>query len=70
MIGLSDMNEITADCAIDGKQAHQILVEFENTYFVSVIPPDTGDNARPALWAAMMVISAAGLAVIQKKRCF
>lgn len=70
MIGLSDMNEITADCTIDGKQAHQIMVEFENTYFVPVIPPDTGDNARPALWAAMMVISAAGLAVIQKKRCF
>lgn len=65
-IGLNDANELTAEYTVDGEKAEEIALEFENTYFVPVIPPETGDEARPALWAAVMLLSAISLVALGK----
>ena len=67
-IGLSDSYEIVAECTVDGKMVTEIFATFENTYCVPVTPPETGDDAQPVLWAIMMVLSAAGLVTLNKKR--
>lgn len=67
-IGISEADELTADLTVDGNKTQEIGLEFENTYFVPVIPPETGDSAHPALWLVMMLSSAACLFLLKKPK--
>ena len=67
-IDLNEENELYAVLTVDDAPVQEICVTFENEYFVPVAPPETGDDAQPLLWAAMMLSSALGLVVLKKKR--
>jgi len=61
-------NRIVASAAVDGTPVEQIEAAFENVYNAVILPPLTGDDANLALYAALMLISGAGLAILLTKR--
>ena len=68
IIGLDQSHELCAELWMDGAPVEEIVAAFENVYYVPVPLPDTGDEARPILWAAMLVFSGSGLVMLRKKR--
>lgn len=67
-VNLNEVHELCAEMWVDGVPVKEIAARFENVYYVPVALPDTGDEARPILWAAMLVFSAVGLMILRKKR--
>ncbi len=66
-LGLNEINEISADIRLNGEAVTEICAAFENLYYVPVVPPETGDSAKPLLWTAMFIFSAFGLFIFSKK---
>lgn len=62
---LNERHEMSALLTVDGAEVDALTAEFVNLYQVMNIP-DTGDSAQPILWLAMLMISAAGLAVLRR----
>lgn len=58
---------MTAELTINGQPATELTAAFENRYYAPIPMPETGDHAHPALWAAMLLLSGAGLVVLRKK---
>lgn len=67
-LSLDENHEICAGLSLNGAEVEEIAAEFENQYYVAVIPPDTGDPNHPLLWLAMLMLSAAGLIAMGGKR--
>lgn len=67
-LDINENNELCAELSVNGKAAQEIAVSFENRYFIPITPPDTGDEARPIVWAGMLMASVMGMIVLKKKR--
>ena len=59
-------NCIRADVVMNGIPVEGVMAEFENIYAPTVLP-DTGDHAQPLLFAAMLMLSAAGLLLLRRR---
>lgn len=66
-IAMNDQNEPVAKVKLDGKDTTDLTLKFENLYTITA-PPDTGDAGHVALYAAVMVLCAAGMMLIVGKR--
>ena len=62
---LNEEHEMSAVLTIDGAEVNALKAEFVNLYQVMDIP-ETGDSAQPLMWLLMLIISAAGLVVLQR----
>ncbi|MBE5787975.1 MAG: LPXTG cell wall anchor domain-containing protein [Clostridiales bacterium] len=60
-------NQVEPLVAVNGQEVEDILLQFENIYS-PVEPPDTGDHLPLIIFAALLMISAAGLVLLMKKR--
>ena len=65
---LNEMHEMTAVLTVNGQPVTEIIVEYENQYYVTTPLPDTGDHAHLMLWTVMLVVSGAGLVLLGKNR--
>ena len=60
-------NQVQPLVTVNGQQVDNVLLQFENIYS-PVEPPDTGDHLPMILFALLLAISAAALALLLKKR--
>lgn len=65
---LNEDHEMYAVLTMNGTPVTEIVAQYENQYYVAVVPPDTGDNNHPLLWLVMLILSGTGLIVMGKKR--
>lgn len=65
---LNEMHEMSAELTLDGQPVAEIVAEYENKYYVPIPLPDTGDQAHPLLWMAMLILSITGLIILRKNR--
>lgn len=62
---LDEQHEMFAIVVMAGEVVPEVTAEFVNLYQAMDIP-DTGDDAQPLLWLAMLIISGAGLAILRR----
>lgn len=60
-------NQVSADVSVNDIHVREVVAEFENVYTPFVLP-DTSDADQPLLYAAMMLLSGAGLLLLLRRR--
>lgn len=65
---LDENHEMYAVLTMNGTPVTEIIAEYENQYYVDIVPPDTGDHNHLLLWLAMLILSGTGMIVTGKKR--
>lgn len=60
-------NQVSAAVSVNGIDVQQVSASFENQY-MPIVPPDTGDHDQPLMYAVLIVLSCAGLALLLKQR--
>ncbi|MBQ6952235.1 MAG: hypothetical protein IJN44_12190 [Clostridia bacterium] len=66
-IEMNDENKPVAKVKLDGKDTTSCTLKFENLYTIAE-PPDTGDSSHVAVYAAVMVLCAAGMLLMVRKK--
>lgn len=66
-IEMNDENKPVAKVKLDGKGTTSCTLKFENLYTIAE-PPDTGDSSHVAVYAAVMVLCAAGMLLMVRKK--
>ncbi len=66
-IEMNDENKPVAKVKLDGKDTTSCTLKFENLYTIAE-PPDTGDSSHVAMYAAVMVLCAAGMLLMVRKK--
>ena len=66
-IEMNDENKPVAKVKLDGKDTTSCTLKFENLYTIAE-PPDTGDSSHVAVYAAVMVLCAAGMLMMVRKK--
>lgn len=60
-------NRVSADVTVNDIHVQQVVAEFQNVY-TPIVLPDTGDAAQPLLYAALVLLSGAGLFLHLRRR--
>lgn len=60
-------NQVSADVTVNDIHVQRVVAEFQNVY-TPIVLPDTGDAAQPLLYAALVLLSGAGLFLHLRRR--
>ena len=67
-LSVNAANQMVASVTVDGRPVQQVIAVFENTYNAGTTVPPTGDQAQIGLYAALMLLSGAGMLILLTKR--
>ena len=67
-LSVNDDNQMVASVTMNDVPVQQVIAEFENIYAAGAVPPQTGDSSHPELYLLCMLLSAAGMLMILRRR--